>query len=216
MRILLTRAATPRDRLLAERHGVELVAKPLIDIQFPDEAHIPDAPAFAFTSVNAVEGFLRLRPATDLDGKRVYAVGSVTAAALPPHTRVSPGRTGAEMAAWMLEAGETGPVCHPTGDRRRPELARLLGDAGVQVLEPIVYFNLPPTLIELPSEPVDAVVFMSPSAVERFLELGWDRRLPVPYAAIGPTTAAALGNRPVLVAPEADLDRLIELLKVEV
>ena len=114
---------------------------------------------------------------------------------------------------WTHVEGQSSPdpqpalqVFFPHGNRALPTLADGLRAAGVEVIESIVYHTEEadphPATLENLRAGVDAVLFCSPSAVERFARLDLD----LPDAAIGcigPTTAAAAHDLglPVHVEP---------------
>jgi len=179
----------------------------------------------AFTSQTAARFFaeasrrLGVSPAA-WAGKRIAAVGPKTAEALAElglaPALVSAGG-GAELARALLEresltAGSK--VLAPQSSLARPELCRILRDAGVAVEAVTVYETIPesrsrvePLLRE--ALPADAALFASPSAFSAYLELAGERdrralREGTPrIVSIGPTTSAAIAAAGYRVSAEA-------------
>lgn len=142
-------------------------------------------------------------------------------AAVGPHTAAAVGEAGgrAEMvgdggASRMTnELGALVPgrsVFFPHASGADPRTASALRDAGAEVTTEEVYKVIP---IPPGSEPVDAVMFASPSAVSGWF-LSRDLRGLV-VGAVGLTTAAAIarrGVRPDVVPQEPSFDRLARLM----
>lgn len=158
----------------------------------PTTNHLQQTTHIALTSSNAIEVLRSANLLNELRGREIWCVGPATASALgdiPHHT--SPGTTGEDLANFMLASGVTGDVLHICGEPHRPEFGRRMREAGCRMREWVVYETVP-VQAELPKERIDAVAFFSPSAVKQFKKLGWTETLPVPYIAIGPTTASEL------------------------
>lgn len=159
----------------------------------------PGADWIVVTSRRAVE---LIWPDGDMPpGPAVAAVGPATADAANRAggtVRVI-GRTGAEGLADLLEARVAGTtVVFPHARAADPETVRRLRDAGAVVVAAAAYDTEP---ISPGDDPVDAVLFGSPSAVE-----GWtlSRSLEgLVVGAMGETTAAALeeAGHPAEVVP---------------
>ncbi len=105
-------------------------------------------------------------------------------------------------------------VLFPASEQALPTLSELLESAGALVTRVTAYRPVPVDRLDPEATAgADVVVFMAPSAVAAFKELGGD--LTIPALAIGPTTAAALVERGVspMVASTADRPGLIEALR---
>jgi uroporphyrinogen-III synthase len=211
-RILITREERPGERELAASLGLDVVFVPLTRVTFHAGRQTQEVPGanVVFTSRNAVEAMRAADLLNPLAGKDIWCVGPATAAALGgiPH-RVSPGTTGEDLARFMLAEGVNGEVLHMCGEPRRPELKRVLEAAGCRVHEQVVYETVP-VEADIPSEPIDAVAFFSPSAVRQFNALGWEKQLRVPNIAIGPTTASELRPSSCVVSREAGFRGVME------
>lgn len=170
----------------------------------------PRASHIALTSRNAVEALRSANLLNELRGKEIWCVGPSTASALGyiPH-HISPGTTGEDLANFMLASGVTGDVLHICGEPHREELRATLERAGCDVKEWVVYETVP-IEAERPSEPIDAVAFFSPAAVKQFKALGWTESLPVPYVAIGSTTASELSPSLCKVSDSATFRGVLE------
>lgn len=151
---------------------------------------------------------------------RVACVGPATALAIVERGGViarQPSRHDAESLCAELvrrEKMKGARVLFPCSDRARPTVERALGEAGAEVTRLVVYRTV--VAAELPPdarEPVDAAVFLAPSAVEAFLSLGGDLTA-AKAVAIGETTARSLRKHGVdpVVAPTADRSGMIEAL----
>jgi uroporphyrinogen III methyltransferase/synthase len=222
-RIVVTRSREQGGELvrLLEELGAEAVTMPTIKIVPPDDPAEMDAACDAasgfdwlvFTSVNGVEYFLRRflerHDIRGLQGVRICAVGSETAAAVARYgMRVD--LTPAEHRAEALLADLRGH--EEVAGRRfllpRAEIAReLLGDelrtAGAEVVEVAAYRTVPDTEGDgqdvyrmLLDRQIDAVTFTSASTVRNFVRmLGDDQAADLlrttAVAAIGPVTAEA-------------------------
>ncbi len=192
MRVAITVAAADSDRVtgLARRAGLDPVVTPCIEIEpcrAPGEISADDADWILVTSTRTVEllwpdvvpavPFIAVGARTaDAVRRRkgsvaVEAAGSV--AALTPHldTVVMP----------------SAKVLFPRASGADPSTAARLRRRGVSVDDPVVYRVHP---VAPPTDPVTAVAFGSPSAVEGWLS---GRSLAnVLVGAIGPTTAKAV------------------------
>lgn len=158
-----------------------------------------------FTSVNGVEFFLRRmkeRGGTvhSISAQKVACVGEATAAALYAHGRradLVPERFhGLSLAAALISRTRPGQrVLLVRGDLARSDLPRALTAHGVVVHEAIAYHTRPaPRGAEqvrrlLAEGQLDAVTFLSPSAVEQFVQ-GLGEEAP---ALLGDTVVACIG-----------------------
>jgi uroporphyrinogen-III synthase len=111
---------------------------------------------------------------------------------------VGPGN-GAGLAERLVDAMHPGsPAVFACGKERRPELPRILEEAGHTVVPLVVYRMVPTPSRELPplGPSLEAVVLTSPRSAALYLEGVGGRPLPCPHWALGSTTqqaAAGLG-----------------------
>lgn len=180
-----------------------------------------------FASGHGVGGLVRaLRDAgidlRTLAGVKIAAVGCGTAKKLRQHGLhadvVPKAQTAAGLIAELGGAVKGGRILLPCGDLSRNELADGLTELGASVEKLIVYRNVPASLTkEVAAElrhGFDAIVFASPSAVERFAQTGIDLRDAI-VACIGPTTASAArsaGLAPQVVATQHSAEGLVNAL----
>jgi uroporphyrinogen III methyltransferase/synthase len=239
-RVLLTRAEEQSGALVAKlaSRGAAPVSVPLLAFEPPDDpaalagafARIADFDWLVLTSANA----LRFAPAAFAQGRaRVACVGPATAEAarraglrvdVVPPERALPEELVAELRATadLADARVLVPVAAGAGDA----LARALDAAGARALRVPAYRTRAPAdarsrLEKALALPVDAVLLASPSAVRHLVEfLGEARARELAersvFAAIGPTTAAALRERgiePAVVSPRQTSDDLVEALE---
>lgn len=151
---------------------------------------------------------------------KVACVGSATAQAvldqggtvdLVPDRHDADALAGAMIAAGPM-AGQR--VLFPASEQARSTLEERLGAAGALVTRMTAYRSVPSDRLDpRASAGADIVVFLAPSAVAAYEQLGGD--LSIPALAIGETTAAALREHGVSprVAPTADRPGLIEALR---
>jgi uroporphyrinogen III methyltransferase/synthase len=239
-RIMITRPqSTSRElerRLCAA--GASPISCPMIRIVYPPandaldnairELHSYDW--VVFTSSHAVIAFRRRLSALKLDARvfsscKVAAVGPATVKKL---TRlgvkadlVPTCHRGASLAEAMLAADPGRPlrVLYPRGDRKLAGVTEPLGAVGGRVDEVVAYSTIDatpsPSTVSLLREGVDAILFFSPSAVQRFAALGLDAPGAL-VACIGPTTARAAqeaGMTVDLVSPAHNVDGLVEAME---
>ncbi len=217
-RVAITQARSTSSELrrLLNEAGAEVVHCPLIEIAYPQDApqcdeSIRELTGFGwtvFTSVHGVRGFWRRMEALGRDARafgecKVAAVGPGTARELASHGIRADLVPDEATAASLVEAlrkstlpGLDRPlrVFFPHGNLALPTVAEGLRAAGAVVREAIVYVTQdatpPRSAISALQTGVDAILFCSPSAVERFSKL----ELMLPGAVvgcIGPTTSAA-------------------------
>ena len=186
-----------------------------------------------FTSPRAVEFFRDVSLAAGIDladwsSCGVAAVGPSTAHALAaaglPATLRGSGDGAAALAKGMLESGAIDANSHvlvPQSAIARPELVELLSAAGVSATSLVVYRTVREAdaaaeqfLAQLQTgQPLDAIVFASPSAVESFLAITGEagarflstgnRPDGVSIVSIGATTSRSLSDRGFAAHAEA-------------
>ncbi len=219
MRVGITTAADAYERFAPAFLACSLqpMSLPCIAIETTGERNAAAARNHAATAdlmfVTSARSITHLWPHGGMPDTPVAAVGPATAAAV----RNAGGH--------VLEVGDSGShaltdilaqrirgksVAYPHAAGADPEVVRRLERAGAAVKAVTVYRSRP---CPPPPDPVDAVVFASPSAVRGWL-LARDL-YGIRVAAIGPTTAAELerrGRPPDAVAPEPHLSSLAEAL----
>ncbi len=217
-RVAITQARSTSSELrrLLDEAGAEVVHCPLIEITYPQEAPecdeaVQELARFdwtVFTSVHGVRGFWQRMEALGRDARafgacRVAAVGPGTARELASHgiraDLVPDEATAASLVKALRGSSMSAPdrslhVFFPHGNLALPTVAEGLRAVGAVVREAIVYVTqaaTPPRSAVMHLQAgVDAILFCSPSAVERFAKL----ELTLPGAlvgCIGPTTASA-------------------------
>jgi uroporphyrinogen III methyltransferase/synthase len=221
--VLVTRRREQSDELVSEleKLGASTVVAPMIDIAEPVSWRSCDAAVerlgeydgLIFTSVNAVEMFLRRVEERGGDTHRlhtipVFAVGEKTQQALAARgiraERPAEETTGEELGRAMAAARVEGKVfLHPRGNLGRGEVEQQVAAAGGRVEAVVVYTTRDPdgasggaVKERILSGEIDVVTFASPSAVRGFLAIvsaeTFDSLSPRPrVVVIGPTTAEA-------------------------
>ncbi len=218
--------------------GANVICAPMIRIVYPPPSATLQAALanlnryswIAFTSMHGVRGFWKSLRAANLDARalapcRLAAVGPTTARALArfgvqAHL-VAATHSAAGLAETLVsQAGlAVRRVLLPQGDLALRSPAKALREAGIETDEVVVYRTLgatPPRVTHAAIEGgVDAILFFSPSAVARFVELGLPPGDAV-IACIGPTTAskaAQLGLGPQVVAEDHSSEGLVRALE---
>lgn len=215
--VALTTTATRAAELvpIARTHGMQAVVLPCIEVLPARESVLEAARRSAansdwllITSARTVE---YLWPDGHLPDVAVAAVGSPTAAAVMDAGGAVclQGDSGSfDLISELVNLVEHATVCFPHGRGADISKVQPLAEAGGKVSTWEVYATepVPPAL-----DPVDAVAFGSPSAVE-----GWARSrgfAGVAVGAIGTTTAAAVSARGRSVDVVADRPEYAELLE---
>jgi len=152
--------------------------------------------------------------------KRLACIGPQTADAVREAggtVDLVPDGHDADALAAALVADGAGPgvrILFPCADIARTTLEDRLREAGAEVTRLVVYRTVPVDSIPADvTRGVDAIVFLSPSAVDAFASLGGDLAA-APALAIGRTTAAAVAAHGVTaeVAPTSDRAGMLKLL----
>lgn len=211
--LLLTKALTPAQETYAAElgltvHTLELFQTEPLSFSWPEEVGTA-----LFTSVRAVRAispYLKHLAETP-----IFCVGSQAGALLRARglTPTSEGFTSAaQLAAFLLQFPLRLPVVHFCGQDRRNELRDGLVTGGIPLREVPVYERAEAPFPPLPSA-YDGVAFVSPRGVARFFEAGPSAAaFAAPCFALGPTTAAALGQlglRPSATPPKPTLEALL-------
>lgn len=222
--ILVTRPLSGQQLEYARILGLEPIIDPALDFEFPEYWDgvlkvINENPKsdWVFTSANGVKALkslikngLQVRPEV-----QIFAVGSKTKEALEAlglEAKIPKTEDGSHLADLIIEEGKINSVIYFHGNLSRGELTEKLSDRDIEVFEIEVYrTKIKP--VSLPVNPVQAVLFYSPSAVEGFKQgQGFNGELPALFA-IGPTTAEALRNETDTGVEIADSPDTKELLK---
>ena len=126
-----------------------------------------------------------------------FAVGEATARAAAAsgfEMAAAGGSGGADLARLVAERlGPGDAVVHACGREHRPELADVLGRAGLELVTLVVYAMEPTpseSLPPLPAAPPAAVVLTSPRAAEAYAAAAGRTLATAPHLAMGATTAA--------------------------
>jgi uroporphyrinogen-III synthase len=213
--------------------GAEVRQLPLVSFAPPEDfaeldsafRRFPEFDWVLFTSQNAVRFVFRrgceVKPRRDKQPARplVAAVGTATAqAARNLDIRVdyvAQNQTGESLAAELRQKMAGLKVFLPRSDRADDRLPSALRAAGAEVLEVVAYRTAIPESMDrkilesIRKAEVDVVVFASPSAFENLRAIIAPAEVEelskqVRFAAIGPTTAAAIRNGGAQVAIEAN------------
>lgn len=201
--ILVTRPLSGQQLEYARILGLEPIIKPALEFEFPEywdtvlkvinEHRKSD---WIFTSVNGVNAIkqmmkngFQVRPEVQL-----FAVGSKTQEALQDlglEAKIPHSQDAEHLADLIIEEGKIDSVIYFHGNLSRDEMPEKLRAKDIEVVKVEVYkTTINP--VYLPEEPVDGILFYSPSAVEGFKAgEGFNKSLPTLFA-IGPTTAEAL------------------------
>lgn len=222
--ILVTRPLLGQQIQYARILGLEPIIESALEFEFPEYWDgvlkvINEHPKsdWVFTSANGVKALkelvkngLQVRPEV-----QIFAVGSKTKEALENlglRAKIPRKQDGLHLADLIIEEGKIDSVIHFHGNLSRGEMTEKLRSKAIEVVEVVVYqTKINP--VHLPENPVDAVLFYSPSAVEGFKQgQGFNGELPGLFA-IGPTTAEALRNESDQGVEISDSPDTKELLK---
>jgi uroporphyrinogen-III synthase len=222
--ILVTRKLTDRQRKYARSLGLNVIEKPALEFEFPirwDDIlkTISEHPEsdWVFTSKNGVKALKKMINSglQILAENQVFAVGTKTQKALQNldlGAKIPRKQDSAHLAEFIIENGKSNSVIYFHGNLIRDDMSRKLTEDNIEVIETEVYKTVIHP-VKLPSEPVGAILFYSPSAVEGFKRgEGFEGRLP-PLFAIGPTTAKVLEketNQPIKIAKKPDTKVLLQ------
>lgn len=222
--ILVTRPLSGQQLEYARILGLEPIIESALEFEFPEYWDgvlkvINEHPKsdWMFTSANGVKALkklikngLQVRPEV-----QIFAVGSKTKEALEAlglEAKIPRTQDGAHLADLIIKEGKINSVIYFHGNLSRGEVTEKLQSQDIEVIEIEVYqTRIKP--VKLPENPVEAVLFYSPSAVEGFRKgQGFEGGLPGLFA-IGPTTAEALRNETDQGVEIADTPDTKELLK---
>ncbi|MEZ5955615.1 MAG: uroporphyrinogen-III synthase [Hyphomonadaceae bacterium] len=218
LRVAITRAQPEADRT-AERvraRGHEPVVAPLITIvPCGYDTNTESAQAIIFTSSNGVRAFPDAHGARD---RTVLTVGNVTAAAAREagftDVRSADGdvRSLAALVKRQLDPAK-GKLIHIAGDHVAGDLGGELRAAGFSIERRLAYASVAagplPTALRAP---LDIVLFHSPRAAERFIELGAPNAANLTAGCMSAAIAAAAGKtawKLLITAPHPREDDLL-------
>jgi len=226
--VLITRELSCSQKTFAESLDLSVIEEPALSITFRNNwSSVQQALdesekiVFAFTSQNGVKGFKQFRDAgIQFPGTPpVYAVGGKTAEALHDigfvDVSVPDQQDGVGLAHHIIDDFLSTPelkdatVLHFCGDKRRDELRHFVTESEIDVKDIVVY-QTELNQMNLPSEPVDGILFYSPSSVQAFRQSGGFRQSNLPELfAIGPTTGEELSiesGKHVHISPQPDTE----------
>lgn len=215
--VLVTRAGGLADEI--RELGAEVRVVPVTTWEPIDGASIEDPGSYdwvVFTSARAV----KYCPFDPVGAARIAVSGPETARAVEARggrvDLVPKVHTAAALADALIERGVGAgtPVLFPCADIALTTVEERLGAAGSNVTRFEVYRTVPAAGMPAGSaDGADVVLFLAPSAVHAFVELGGDLGAAA-VLAIGPTTAEAVRSHGVTpeVAPTSDREGMIEAL----
>lgn len=202
--IWITRALTEDERSFCASLNLNVIEIPAIEVELnPHEnVSIPHNSAWAFTSQHAVEWIKKviddglLHP--ELLPDQWFAIGEKTAKGIKDlkFDPILPDQAYGTNLAMLLETYKVRSVLHFTGNLARPELAQLCLIYGINYRALEVYKTKVLEPKSFPAENPDAILFLSPSAVEGFTsnQEAKKRLTSIPIFAIGKTTQQTLSE----------------------
>lgn len=222
-RILVTRELDELSEILAKKMGLDIVVEPMIRIEFAKNTQelaaqisAADFDAIAFTSQNAVRAFSEIifREKIKVPEVKFFAIGDSTARhllLLDIEPQIPQQSDAVQLADLILKDPNIKTVLFPCAAHHLEDLPEWLRRQNVQVKEIIVY-----TTIQLKkkveTKGIDAIAFMSPSAVKSFFFA--NKQIDsIPCFAIGNTTGEEikrLSNSPVIIADKPDVQAVFE------
>lgn len=218
LRVAITRAEPEASRTAARvrARGAEAIVAPLIAIvPCGYDTNTEGAQAIIFTSTNGVRAFPDARGARD---RLVLTVGDATAEAAREagfsDVRSADGDVNALVALAKRELDPAeGKLIHIAGDHVAGDLGGELRAAGFSVERRLAYASvaaapLPPAL----NGPLDIVLFHSPRAAQRFIELGAPNAANLVAGCMSAAIAEAAGKvswRRIITAPRPREDDLL-------
>ena len=218
LRVAITRAEPEASRTAARvrARGAEAIVAPLIAIvPCGYDTNTEGAQAIIFTSTNGVRAFPDARGARD---RLVLTVGDATAEAAREagfnDVRSADGDVNALVALAKRELDPAeGKLIHIAGDHVAGDLGGELRAAGFSVERRLAYASvaaapLPPAL----NGPLDIVLFHSPRAAQRFIELGAPNAANLVAGCMSAAIAEAAGKvswKRIITAPRPREDDLL-------
>lgn len=225
-RVLVTTKLSDRRNRAAQKAGIEAIELPLIETQ-PKEVDWESLAStlatrrIVLTSPKAGRLLMSNVKGLAAHPYPLVAVGKGTEsilnmAGLKADTPPEP-MGGRALAEWMIRTyPPPHEVAHVGGSRRHEAFRERLQAAGWKVEEIDVYDTLFCDLPENLPQQVEAVCFLSPSAVEQYYANNLQQEFSgIPVIAIGDTTAKALranGAQP-LVSPDTDINSMFQFVR---
>lgn len=218
LRVAITRAEPEASRTAARvrARGAEAIVAPLIAIvPCGYDTNTEGAQAIIFTSTNGVRAFPDARGARD---RLVLTVGDATAEAAREagfnDVRSADGDVNALVALAKRELDPArGKLIHIAGDHVAGDLGGELRAAGFSVERRLAYASV--AAAPLPAAlngPLDIVLFHSPRAAQRFIELGAPNAANLVAGCMSAAIAEAAGKvswRRIITAPRPREDDLL-------
>lgn len=218
LRVAITRAEPEASRTAARvrARGAEAIVAPLITIvPCGYDTNTEGAQAIIFTSTNGVRAFPDARGARD---RLVLTVGDATAEAAREagfnDVRSADGDVNALVALAKRELDPAeGKLIHIAGDHVAGDLGGALRAAGFSVERRLAYASVAAApLPEALNGPLDIVLFHSPRAAQRFIELGAPNAANLVAGCMSAAIAEAAGKvswKRIITAPRPREDDLL-------
>ncbi|HXH18001.1 MAG TPA: uroporphyrinogen-III synthase [Chitinophagales bacterium] len=222
-RILVTRELDELSEILAKKMGLDIVVEPMIRIEFAKntkelaaQISAADYDAIAFTSQNAVRAFSEIifREKIKVPEVKFFAIGDSTARhlkLLDVEPLVPAQNDAVHLADMILNDRSIRTVLFPCAEHHLEDLPEWLRRQKVEVKEMIVYSTIQ-LKKKVETKGIDAIAFMSPSAVKSFFAANKETNS-IPCFAIGRTTAEEVKrstSNPVFVADKPDVKSIFE------
>jgi len=222
-KILITRELDELSEILAKKMGLDVVVEPMIRIEFAENSKelaaqisAADYDAIAFTSQNAVRAFSEIifQEKIKVPEVKFFSIGDSTARhlkLLDVEPLVPAQNDAVHLADMILKDKAIRTVLFPCAEHHLEDLPEWLRRQKVEVKEMIVYTTLQ-LKKKIDLNGIEAIVFLSPSAVKSFFAANKDIDS-IPCFAIGRTTAEEAKRwttNPVLVANKPDIKSVFE------
>ncbi|OJV53473.1 MAG: hypothetical protein BGO31_00975 [Bacteroidetes bacterium 43-16] len=194
IRVLSTKALRASNLQHLTDKGASVVTRSFIRIEFPAVIDLPPAEKVnvIITSANAVAALMRIREQLPVFHE-VYCIAGRTEALVREHLAYTGSIIARPYASELLipiiQSEQTIPLWFFKGDKALPTIPDGLNHAGISFKAIEVYRNV--ALPHVLKEDFSAILFLSPSAVESFLQHNIIPDNTITFA-IGKTTAAAL------------------------
>lgn len=235
MRLLVTRPQPDADTQLEtlKTLGHEGVASPLMEVEFLDFSPLPisGAQALVATSRNALRGLAKSDELEAALVKKIYAVGSATAALAREigFSKIRQGLgTGRDLLPLIVAecTPGDGTLIHLAGTRLAFDLKKALEDKGFEVEQPVLYQTRKAERFAqdahsaLSEDAIDGIILMSPMTARTFMELIdasdlTEKAAKLTYFCLSNNVLEplkALGEAHILVASSPSEDDLLALI----
>ena len=222
-RILITRELDELSEILAKKMGLDIVIEPVIRIQFSQDskkivAQINEGnyDAIAFTSQNAVRAFSEIifKEKIKVPQVKFFAIGDSTVRhlkLLDVEPQLPQQNDAVNLADLILKDKGIKTILFPCAEHHLEDLPEWLSRQNIHVNEMIVYTTIP-LKKKIDTTRIQAIVFLSPSAVKSFFAAN-KQTDSIPCFAIGKTTADELKRitaAPVFIADKPDIKSIFE------